>query len=179
MKSGIFKQYITQFPTSTYILSNVSSTLQQVAPASHNLWRYRSPTDFAHRNDTLRIAFRRPTDIHPEADRWEHNGKGAGPASPMGTIVDSNIPPCCPSTKQVQFNQRVKTSMKFSPIVALIVGLICLSQPACQMSTDAPVEPHKILVTTPIAEDVIVTKPYAADPLAVPCGYYGPGERLP
>jgi membrane fusion protein (multidrug efflux system) len=51
--------------------------------------------------------------------------------------------------------------MKTSRTFAIILGLISLSMPACQMHEEHPEqEHHKIVVTTPKAEDVIITQQY-------------------
>jgi membrane fusion protein, multidrug efflux system len=51
--------------------------------------------------------------------------------------------------------------MKNSQILTIILALISLSLPACQMHADQPdLEDHKIVVTSPEAKDVIITQQY-------------------
>jgi membrane fusion protein, multidrug efflux system len=51
--------------------------------------------------------------------------------------------------------------MKSSQILAVLLALISLSLPACQRHTEQPEAEHqKIIVTSPKAEDVIITQPY-------------------
>jgi membrane fusion protein (multidrug efflux system) len=53
---------------------------------------------------------------------------------------------------------------KVSPILLLILGLISLSLPACDMHAHGKDQPHqehhKIVVTSPEAKDVTITRPY-------------------
>jgi membrane fusion protein (multidrug efflux system) len=60
-------------------------------------------------------------------------------------------------------NRRAKNAMKFvSPILAVLLGLISLSLPACQkVEAHAHEEHHpKVVVTIPLAKDVVITQPY-------------------
>jgi len=61
-------------------------------------------------------------------------------------------------------NHRAKTSMKVSPIQAIVLALISLSLPACQklngQEEQAEAEHHMITVTSPEAKDVITTQQY-------------------
>jgi membrane fusion protein (multidrug efflux system) len=52
--------------------------------------------------------------------------------------------------------------MKVSPIPAILLALISLSLPACHMDKEeqSHEEHHKIVVTSPMAKDVIITQPY-------------------
>jgi membrane fusion protein (multidrug efflux system) len=51
--------------------------------------------------------------------------------------------------------------MKISKLPAIILAVICLSVPACQMQEgEHESEHHKIVVTTPKAKDVIITEQY-------------------
>lgn len=54
---------------------------------------------------------------------------------------------------------------KVSSILALVLGLVALSLPACgrihaEDKEHGSQDEHKIVVTTPIAQDVIFTQPY-------------------
>jgi membrane fusion protein, multidrug efflux system len=58
-------------------------------------------------------------------------------------------------------NQRAKNPMKSSQILAIIVALISLSQPACHTHKDQPESEHyKIVVTSPMTKDVVITQQY-------------------
>jgi membrane fusion protein (multidrug efflux system) len=59
-------------------------------------------------------------------------------------------------------NPRVKNSMKVSPILAIVLALISLSLPACQMhKEESQREEHqKIVVTSPQSRYVTITQPY-------------------
>ena len=51
--------------------------------------------------------------------------------------------------------------MKISQILAIILALISLSLPACHMHKEQAHEEHnKIVVTSPVAKDVIITQQY-------------------
>ncbi len=51
--------------------------------------------------------------------------------------------------------------MKSSQTLAIMLALIALSLPACQRHTDQPESEHqKIVVTSPMAKDVVITQPY-------------------
>ncbi len=54
-----------------------------------------------------------------------------------------------------------KNSVKVSPILGIILALISLSLPACQKHENpAELEDHKIVVTSPMAKDVVITQQY-------------------
>src|SRR5436305_1174088 len=57
-------------------------------------------------------------------------------------------------------NQRAKNSMKVSPILAIMLALIALSLPACDMHEEPPPEAHKVVVTSPEAKYVTLTEQY-------------------
>lgn len=58
----------------------------------------------------------------------------------------------------------MKTSAKVSPILAIILALISLSLPACQVHKGQAEQPdhddHQIVVTSPLAKDVTITQQY-------------------
>ncbi len=64
--------------------------------------------------------------------------------------------------RDLKGNQRAKNSMKISRILAIIPGLISLSLPACSYThAEQPdSEHHKIVVTSPMAKDVIITEEF-------------------
>jgi membrane fusion protein, multidrug efflux system len=73
--------------------------------------------------------------------------------------MDSSL--ICDPVRELKGNQRAKNSMKVSPILAIILALISLSLPACEMDKEQPHEEHhKIVVTSPQAKYVIITQPY-------------------
>jgi len=55
-----------------------------------------------------------------------------------------------------------RKTMKNSPIPYVILGLISLSLPACHTHAEgqSPQEHNKIVVTSPMAKDIIITQPY-------------------
>ncbi|HEY7307766.1 MAG TPA: efflux RND transporter periplasmic adaptor subunit [Gemmataceae bacterium] len=63
--------------------------------------------------------------------------------------------------RELKGNQRARNSMKASSILAIILALISLSLPACNMDKEqSHEEHHKIVVTSPQAKYVTVTQPY-------------------
>jgi len=87
----------------------------------------------------------------------------SAPHSAPGVIGSSKAPPCYQCDKQVRVNQRAKNSMKVSPILAIILALISLSLPACDMHKaegQPHQEHHKIVVTSPKAKNIIITQQY-------------------
>src|SRR5262245_50338408 len=56
--------------------------------------------------------------------------------------------------------KRAKNSMKSSQILALFLALISLSLPACHRHGDQPEAEQKIVVTSPLANDVVITQQY-------------------
>lgn len=63
--------------------------------------------------------------------------------------------------EQVRSKQVAKSSMKLSPMLAIVLGLIALSIPACKRKeTEAQEEQHKIVLTSPMARDEIITQPF-------------------
>jgi membrane fusion protein, multidrug efflux system len=58
-------------------------------------------------------------------------------------------------------NRRAKSTMKFSPILTMILALLSLSLPACNMHHEEEhVEAHKITATTPLSKDVTLVQEY-------------------
>jgi membrane fusion protein (multidrug efflux system) len=65
------------------------------------------------------------------------------------------------SVQERKGNQGAKNSMKSSQILAVTVALIALSLPACNtQEAQADLEEHKIVVTSPMGKEVIVTQQY-------------------
>lgn len=57
--------------------------------------------------------------------------------------------------------QPAKKSMKSTPILAVVVALLCLSLPACKEHAEhSEGEAQKIVVTSPKAQDIILTEQY-------------------
>jgi membrane fusion protein (multidrug efflux system) len=77
----------------------------------------------------------------------------------MGANADPSFP--VPGFATAKGNQRAKNPMNISQVLAILLALISLTLPACQAHKDqAEVEEHKIVVTSPKAQDVIITEQY-------------------
>jgi len=78
-------------------------------------------------------------------------------------IVASAGAPCDQRVHPVRGNQRVKKRLKASSILAVALGLVSLSLPACQRmhaEEEGNNVHHKIVATSPEVKDVTVTQPY-------------------
>jgi membrane fusion protein (multidrug efflux system) len=52
-------------------------------------------------------------------------------------------------------------SLKISPLSAIVLALVCVALPACkQRAEEAHEEAHKVVVTTPVKKDVVLTQQY-------------------
>jgi len=78
--------------------------------------------------------------------------------TPLRTMMDSSDRD---SVRDLNGNHGAKNSMKLSSFPAILLALVSLSLPACDMDKEKPHEEHhKIVVTSPMAKDVIVTQQY-------------------
>src|SRR5262249_52350585 len=104
-----------------------------------------------------------------EGSRKAETRKDARKGSPLTTTPPVPSPAGRPGiravdsdpVRELKGNQRAKTSMKVSPILGVILALISLSLPACQMHKEqAHGEHQRIVVTSPQARYVTLTQQY-------------------